>query len=89
MFQTVDTYLPGVALGDVDMQQSAAWKQMTPAQRLDLAFQAYQFAMGTVRLIERQRSHGLTPAQMAWRVTRRIQGDQRLSREYHDVSATK
>lgn len=75
-------------LGDVDMQQIAAWKQLTPAQRLDLAFQAYQFALDTVRLTEEQRAHELTPAEMAWRVTRRMQGNQRLGREYHDVSTT-
>jgi hypothetical protein len=36
-------------------QQVAAWRAMTPARRLELACQAYQFALEVVRLTERQR----------------------------------
>jgi hypothetical protein len=53
---------------------------MTPARRLELAFQAYQFALDAVRLTERQRHPDLSTEEMAWRVTRRMQGDPKLGR---------
>ena len=62
------------------MRQVAAWRRMTPVQRLDLAFQAYQFALETVRLTEKARTTDLTDEEFAWRVTRRMQGDQQLGR---------
>jgi hypothetical protein len=61
-------------------QQIAAWRAMTPARRLEIAFQAYQFALDMVRLTERQRHPDLSPEELAWRVTRRMQGDPRLGR---------
>ena len=67
-------------LGHLDRHQIAAWRAMTPARRLDLAFQAYQFALDVVRLTERQRHPDLPPQELAWRVTRRMQGDPRLGR---------
>lgn len=72
-------------LGKIDMHQILAWRQMTPVQRLDIAFQAYQFALETVRLTEQTRTSGLTDEQFAWRVTRRMQGDQKLGRKYDGV----
>ena len=54
---------------------------MTPSQRLDIAFQAYQFALDAVRLTERQRHPDISETALAWRVTRRMQGDQSLGRE--------
>ncbi|MCG2767795.1 MAG: hypothetical protein ABIK79_02080 [Chloroflexota bacterium] len=45
---------------------------MTLAQRLELAFQAYQFALDAVRTTERQRHPDLSPEELAWRVTRRM-----------------
>jgi hypothetical protein len=53
---------------------------MSPARRLELAFQSYQFALDVVRLTERQRHPDLSPDELAWRVTRRLQGDPRLGR---------
>jgi hypothetical protein len=53
---------------------------MTPAQRLDLAFQAYQFALDVVRLTERRRHPFLSPEILNWHVTRRMQGDPSLGR---------
>ncbi len=53
---------------------------MSPARRLELAFQAYQFALDVVRLTERQRHPDLSPDDLAWRVTRRMQGNPRLGR---------
>ena len=68
-------------LGRLEPQQITAWRQMTPAQRLDLAFQAYQFVLEAVRLTERRRHPNLSEEELNWRVTRRIQGNQKLGRE--------
>lgn len=67
-------------LGRLDPHQIAAWRAMSPARRLELTFQAYQFALDTVRLTERQRHPDLSPLELAWRVTRRLQGDPKLGR---------
>ncbi len=40
-------------IGKLDPRQIAAWRAMSPAQRLDLACQAYPFALDAVRLTER------------------------------------
>ena len=69
-------------IGRLDPRQIAAWRAMTPAQRLDLACQAYQFALDAVRLTERRNHPDLSPEALAWRVTRRMQGDRSLGREY-------
>jgi hypothetical protein len=69
-------------IGRLDPRQIAAWRAMTPAQRLDLACQAYQFALDTVRLTERRNHPELSPEALAWRVTRRMQGDRSLGRDY-------
>jgi len=53
---------------------------MTPARRLELAFQAYQFALDAVRLTERRRHPDLSPEELDWRVTRRMQGNYQLGR---------
>jgi hypothetical protein len=67
-------------LGRLDPLQVAIWRTMSPARRLELAFQAYQFALDTVRLTERRNHPDLSPEELAWRVTRRMQGDPRLGR---------
>lgn len=67
-------------LESLDPLQIAAWRAMTPARRLELAFQAYQFALDVVRLTERRRHPDLAPDELAWRVTRRMQGNPRLGR---------
>ena len=67
-------------LDRLDPHQVAAWRAMTPARRLEIAFQAYQFALDTARLTERQRHPDLPPDELAWRVTRRMQGDPHLGR---------
>ena len=69
-------------IGTLDPRQIAAWRAMTPAQRLDLACQAYQFALDAVRLTERRNHPDLSPEALAWRVTRRMQGDRSLGREH-------
>lgn len=67
-------------LGRLDQRQIAAWREMSPARRLELAFQAYQFALDAVRLTERRNHPSLSPEELAWRVTRRMQGNLRLGR---------
>jgi hypothetical protein len=67
-------------LGPLDSRQIAIWRTMEPLRRLELAFQAYQFALDTVRLTERQRHTHISPDEFAWRVTRRMQGNPRLGR---------
>ena len=67
-------------IGRLDRQQIIAWQKMSPADRLEIAFQAYQFALEAVRLTERQRQPDLPEEQFNWRVTRRMQGNQRLGR---------
>ena len=67
-------------LGAPAPRQIAAWRAMSPARRLELAFQAYQFALDAVRLTERQRHPNLPADEMAWRVTRRMQGNPKLGR---------
>jgi hypothetical protein len=67
-------------LGQLDPHQIAAWRGMSPARRLELAFQAYQVALDIVRLTERERHPDLPPSELAWRVTRRMQGNLRLGK---------
>ena len=67
-------------LGTLDKRQIMIWRAMTPARRLEIAFQAYQFALDVVRLTERRRHPELSPEELAWRVTRRMQGDLKLGR---------
>jgi len=47
-------------LDKLDSRQVAAWRAMSPAQRLDLTFKAYQFALDAVRTTEKQRRAGGT-----------------------------
>ena len=67
-------------LGVLDTRQIMIWRAMTPARRLDIAFQAYQLALEMVRVTERRRHPELSQEELAWRVTRRMQGDPRLGR---------
>jgi hypothetical protein len=70
-------------LGEADPQQIAIWRAMTPARRFDIACQAYQVVLEMVRVSERRRYPDLPEEELAWRVTRRIQGDPTLGRERH------
>lgn len=67
-------------LGKIDWRQVAIWRAMTPARRLEIAFQAYQFVLDAVRVTERRQHPDLSPQELAWRVTRRMQGDPTLGR---------
>ncbi len=67
-------------LGPLDRQQITTWRRMGPARRLEMAFQAYQFALDVVRLTERRNHPDLPPAELNWRITRRMQGNPELGR---------
>ena len=67
-------------LGKLDRRQIDAWRAMTPARRLEIAFQAYQFALDAVRLTEKRSHPDLSPEELAWRVTRRMQGNYKLGK---------
>lgn len=67
-------------IGKLDPRQIVAWRAMTPARRLEIAFQAYQFALDAVRLTERRNHPDLSPEELTWRVTRRMQRNQRLGK---------
>jgi hypothetical protein len=69
-------------IGRLEPQQIVAWQTMSPAERLDIAFQAYQFALDAVRLTERQRHPDLSEADLNWRITRRMQGNQKSGRDH-------
>ncbi len=73
-------------IGVYDRSQILIWQRMSPVERLEVAFQAYQFALEAARLTERQRQPDLSEEDLKWRVIRRMQGDQRLGRE-KDVSS--
>ena len=68
-------------IGVYDRQQILLWQRMSPVERLEVAFQAYQLALDAVRLTERQRHPDLSEEELKWRVIRRMQGSQRLGRE--------
>jgi hypothetical protein len=67
-------------LTKLDARQVAVWRAMSPAERLEVAFQVHQFALDAVRASERRRHPDLSPEELAWRVTRRMQGDTKLGR---------
>ena len=67
-------------LGKPDLIQVKIWQQMTPAQRAKIVFKAYQFALETVRTSERRLHPNLSTEELAWRVTRRMQGNPNLGR---------
>ena len=67
-------------LEPLDPRQVMAWRAMSPARRLELAFQAYQFALDVVRLTEKKAHPDLSPEELDWRVTRRMQGNPQLGR---------
>lgn len=68
-------------IGTIHPQQLRAWRQMKPYERLNIAFQAYQFALDTIRVREAKRADGLSKEELNWRVTRRMQGNPKLGIE--------
>jgi len=53
---------------------------MSGVRRLELAFQAYQFALDIVRLTERCAHPTQSPEEPNWRITRRMQSGPDLGR---------
>lgn len=76
-----DEFTPSLpSLDPLDERQVAAWRTMSPARRLELAFQSYQFALDVLRLTEKKKHPDLSGESLDWRVTRRMQGDPHLGR---------
>jgi hypothetical protein len=48
----------------------------------------YQFALDVVRLTERRRHPDLSPDELAWQVTRRVQGNPRWRETAYDQETT-
>lgn len=68
-------------LGSYDMRQVEIWRRMTPAEHLDIVFQAYHLALQIVRKTEQDLHPELTPEELKWRVIRRMHGDLSLGRD--------
>ena len=81
MMKKSDVFPPDARLGDADPVQIEAWRRMTGAQRLEIAFQLYQMALEAVRANERLRHPDISEEELNWRVTRRMQGDPTLGRK--------
>jgi hypothetical protein len=64
----------GRKLGVLDLRQVAIWRRMSPARRLELAFQAYQFALEMVRVTEHRRHPELASDELAWHIVERLHG---------------
>ena len=75
-------------LGKPDLTQVKIWQQMTPAQRAKITFKAYQFALEAVRTSERRLHPNLSTKELAWRVTRRMQGNPNLGRSPNGTKTT-
>jgi hypothetical protein len=73
-------------LGPLDPRQVAIWRRMTPAQRLEIAFQMYDLALGVVRVTERRFHPDLSSEEFKWCVIRRMHGDLSLGKA-HRVDA--
>jgi hypothetical protein len=61
-------------LDPLDRKQIEVWRNMGPIKRLEMAFQAYQFALEAVRLTERQNHPELPAEELTWRIVQRMQG---------------
>jgi hypothetical protein len=57
-------------LGTLDPQQVAIWRQMTPAQKIKLAFQMWAAGLNEIWTIGRQRHPDATQEDLAWHVLR-------------------
>lgn len=74
-------------LDPIDRTQIEIWRKMTPDRRLEIAFQAYQFVLDAVRVTEQKKYPDLSPEELAWRITRRIQGNLKLGKIVYGTSA--
>jgi hypothetical protein len=65
-------------LGELDPVQVEIWRRMTPAERIAVAVSAHRLAVSIARARELERDPDVSPEELAWRVTRRVQGDPNL-----------
>ncbi len=63
-------------LGALDPRQVAIWREMTPAQKLRLAFQAWYLARKIVWTTEHQWHPDLTDAELSRRMWKRLHGSE-------------
>lgn len=75
-------------LDPIDRTQVEIWRKMTPARRLEIAFQMHQFALDVIRVTERNKHPELTPEELNWQVTRRMLGNPKLGKAL-DATKTK
>ncbi len=68
-------------IGTYTPEQIRLWQQMSPIDRLEVAMQAYLFALEAVQITEAARHPDLSPYALQWRVIRRMQGNQSLGRD--------
>jgi len=61
-------------LGTLDPQQTAIWRQMTPAQKIRLASHLYDLARRIIWTTERQAHPDSSPEELYWRMLRRMHG---------------
>lgn len=76
-------------LDPIDHNQVAIWRKMTPARRLDIAFQMHQFALNAIRVTVRRKHPALTADEFNWHVTRRMHGNLKLGRERQTTGSAK
>ncbi len=67
-------------LGETSPQQISIWRAMSAARRFDIACQIYQIVLDMIRASERRRHPDLSDEELAWLVTRRIQGNPNIGR---------
>lgn len=67
-------------IGTYTPEQIRLWRQMSPIDRLEIAMQAYLFALEAVQLTETARHPDLSAEALQWRGIRRMQGEPSLGR---------
>lgn len=76
-------------LDPIDHKQVAIWRKMTPARRLNIAFQMHQFALNAIRVTVRRKHPELTTDEFNWYVTRRMHGNLKLGTDLNAAGTTK
>lgn len=61
-------------LGRLDSQQVAIWRQMTPAQKIRLAFQIYDLSRRVIWASEHQLHPDASTEELGWHVLERMHG---------------
>jgi hypothetical protein len=66
-------------LGTLDPQQVAIWREMTPENKIHLAFQMYDMARRIIWTTEQQNHPGASAEELRWRILRRMHGKELCS----------